>query len=94
MARMDSLDRLWNDSVRGCRTREQKALEPPAALIVQPLELSLGFDTFSQNFKMELAGEFDDTAADFRRSLVRGEAGDERAVDLQPVNGEASQVRQ
>ena len=75
------------------RAREQVALAAVAVLLLQQRELLAVLDALGERLDRERLAELHERADQRLAFGVLGELGDERAVDLQRVDGEALQVR-
>ena len=76
------------------RAAQQEALDLPAALIPQIVELRLGFDTFGSHRDIQALAQPNNGADNRRRLIPCVDPVDEAAVDLDLVEREGLQRRQ
>src|SRR6185312_15370536 len=74
------------------RSGEQEALTDVALLLAQERELAVILDPLGDGLDAQRLAEFDEGVDQARSLRVVGQAGDERAVDLQCIHGELAQV--
>src|SRR5882724_11993577 len=75
------------------RFSQEIALDLAAFLRAEECELLLGLDTFRHHRYLKAASKPDDGAHDRRRMRMGFEIGNERAIDLDFVEGEGLQIR-
>ena len=76
-----------HESVSGHRRTAEIALVGRALQAAQSGELAVGFYTFGNRFQTEASRERNDRLRDCNVHRVVGQAGDERAVDLELISG-------
>ncbi len=85
----ESLERVGRE-----RAGEEEALGEVAALELQRADLAVLLDTLGERLQAERLAELDQGVRERVRLAGEREAGDERAVDLERVDGELAQVGQ
>src|SRR6478752_5872297 len=76
----------------GLGASHQVALDLVAAQEAEELGLSGGLDAFGDHFEIEGVGEGDDGGDDRHLLRIFGHIVDERAIDLEGVEGQAAEV--
>jgi hypothetical protein len=75
------------------RVRIQEALLQSTSRVSQPIGLLLVFDTLSNQIDLHAGGQSDLATHQSLYALVVMKLGYERAIDLEPVDGDVQQIR-